>query len=348
MKQKIQNRYQKTNIRLPLTSRNNFNASSNQEKKLNQQEQTENITTELSSANQNEQLNQNNPLTSQKIIEYSETTEQNEPNKIDENEKIKIRQINAGNINKVLDESSNENSLNVTVPSLINKTNNHKNNSRNGVKFDLNFAQNNIRNKLIERPKDKNHTRAKSYFTERKNLSNYLPSQDESKKRLSHSVEVKRKTIIRGDKYNNIQITHIISVSKSNFDRYNFHIFEKLSTTELKKKPLDLTNIKLYIKNDPNARSFYNSSCRNPPLRSKEKILKTIHYQHAGGRGMTNLKASNLNSKFYQSDIIKIPLREINKKTPSVESVSKFRSECLSANRNASIGGKNNTFQWKK
>ena len=108
-------------------------------------------------------------------------------------------------------------------------------------------------------------------------ISNSLPKQDDTKKLLSHSVEIKRRTIIRGDKYNNIQITHIISVSKQNTDN-NFHIIEKLSTSELNKKPLDLTKIKLYIKKDPNAKSYYNTSCRNVPLKSAEKILKTTYY----------------------------------------------------------------------
>ena len=78
-------------------------------------------------------------------------------------------------------------------------------------------------------------------------MSNYLPEQDEAKKRLSHSVEVKRKTIVRGDKYNNIQITHIISSSKPNLSKYNFHITEQLSTSELHQKPKKIQPRKAFI-----------------------------------------------------------------------------------------------------
>ena len=77
----------------------------------------------MSSGNQNEQSNLNNQLTSPNVIEYSEISEQNEPNKTNENEKFKIRQINVKNTNKGFINSSKENISDVSVPSLINKTN---------------------------------------------------------------------------------------------------------------------------------------------------------------------------------------------------------------------------------
>ena len=80
-------------------------------------------------------------------------------------------------------------------------------------------------------------------------ISNSYQNNMIQKKLPPHSIEIKRRTIIRGDKYNNIQIAYIISVSKPNTDN-DFHIIEKLSTSELNKKPLDLTKIKLYIKKD--------------------------------------------------------------------------------------------------
>ena len=344
---------------MPQTARGTNNTL-HQQSQINQPSSTQNITQEISSENQVqpspvndehislEQSQQNQEILAEQnpIIEENES---NEPNVEKKNEDFKIRQVNVINQNRGMGYpimSSRENHSNISIPSLNKKTNNHTNMSRNGqknFKFDKNLEQrqNNIRNKVLE---DRNkHTRAKSYFTERKVISNYLPQQLDVKKRLSHSVEVKRKTIIRGDKYNNIQITHIISVSKPNLDKYNFHMFEQLSTVELNKKPLDLTKIKLYIKKDPNAKSFYNTSCRNVPLRSAEKILKTIHYQHAGGRGMTNLNSNKINSKFYQSGIVKIPLKEINKKAPIVKIINEFRSPCPQTDRNHSIGDKYNT-----
>ena len=170
-----------------------------------------------------------------------------------------------------------------------------------------------------------------------------LPQKLEVKNRLSHSVEIKRITIVRGDKYKNIQITHIIAASKPNLDKYNFHIFEKLSTVELNTKPLDLTKIKLYIKKDPNAKSFYNTSCRNVPLKSAEKILRTVHYQHARGKGMTNLKTENLNSKFYQSGITNIPVIKYTKNAPIIKIITEFRTPSLGTSRNQSYGDKYNT-----
>ena len=98
--------------------------------------------------------------------------------------------------------SARENHTNISIPSLANKTSNYKNNSRNGNK-NIKFAgqkQTNTRTKFLE-DTNKNHQRAKSYFTERKVLSNMLPQKLEVKSRISHSVEIKKKTIIRGDKY---------------------------------------------------------------------------------------------------------------------------------------------------
>ena len=350
MRRNIQSNYKNTNFAPPQTSRN-YNVSSTQQHRLNQPNLSNIQTTEASMENQTEKTGLNNQVTEEQNIQsqemqetYNPSQENNESNVINCSEDFRIRQINVTNKLKNVLPTTRTNYENISVPSLINKTNNYKNVSRNGgknIKFNVNERQgrnNNIRDRLIE----KNHARAKSYFTERKNMSNYLPKQDEAKKRLSHSVEVKRKTIVRGDKYNNIQITHIISSSKPNLSKYNFHITEQLSTSELHQKPFDLTKIKLYIKKDPTAKSFYNTSCRNVPLKSAEKILKTTFYQHAGGRGMTNLKSSNINTKFYQSGIIKLPLK-VNKREPIVKIINEFRSELPLTNRNASLGEKYNS-----
>ena len=57
---------------------------------------------------------------------------------------------------------------------------------------------------------------------------------------------------------------------------------------------------------------------------------------------MTNLKTKNLNSKYYQSEIINIIRKENKKKAPSVKIISEFRSNPLT-NRNSKIAGKYDT-----
>ena len=355
MRRNIKNNYGNINIRPPQTSRN-YNVYSTQQNRFNQPNSSNIQTSELSLQNQIEKSGLNDQVTDQQNIQSQEMQETHNPsqetnlsNVINNSEDFSLRLKNDTNRLKGMASTSRTNYDNISVPNLMNKNNNYKNISRNvgkNIKFNINEDQNrnNIRNRLIDTSKEKNHTRAKSYFTERKNMSNYLPKQEESKKRLSHSFEVKRKTIVRGDKYQNIQITHIISSSKPNLSKYNFHITEQLSTMELNQKSLDLTKIKLYIKKDPTAKSFYNSSCRNAPIKSAEKILKTTFYQHAGGRGMTNLKSSNINSKFYQSGIVKLPLK-VTKKPPSIKIIDEFRSELPMSKRNASLGEKyNNTY----
>ena len=343
MRQNIQIQYRNPIIQAPQASRH-YNISINQQHNLNQPYPSQNLTYELSHDQSN--INPEENAQNQEIVQSSNINQSsNDPNSRSRNEGIKVRQINViTNKNKGV-MTSRPNLTNVSVPSLIKINNvNNKNISRNADKK-TKFSgildqrnQSNIRSKVED---NKNHVRSKSYFTERKMISNSLPKQKKKKKLLSHSVEIKRRTIIRGDKYNNIQITHIISVSKQNTDN-DFHIIEKLSTSELNKKPLDLTKIKLYIKKDPNAKSYYNTSCRNVPLKSAEKILKTTYYQHAGGRGMTNLKTKNLNSKYYQSEIINIIRKENKKKAPSVKIISEFRSNPLT-NRNSKIAGKYDT-----
>ena len=195
------------------------------------------------------------------------------------------------------------------------------------------------------------HNRAKSYLSERKPL-NKLGVLDKSLKgkRLPKSVECKRKTIIRGDKYKNIQITHIISTTKPNLDKYDFHIIETLSRVELDKKPLDLSKIKSQIKKDDKAKSSFKSSCDGriiAPI-SRTNIQKTTIYQHAAGIGMTDLAPEKINSSFYKSGLLKLPKRIKPKGTPVIQVIEVFRSQQTSSNdRNRSIDGKfniNNVF----
>ena len=61
---------------------------------------------------------------------------------------------------------------------------------------------------------------------------------------------------------------------------------------------------------------------------------------------MTNLKSNNINSKFYQSGIVKLPLR-VNKKPPIIKIINEFRSELPMTNRNTSLGDKyNNNYSF--
>ena len=229
MRQNIQIQYRNPIIQAPQASRH-YNISINQQHNLNQPYPSQNLTYELSHDQSN--INPEENAQNQEIVQSSNINQSsNDPNSRSRNEGIKVRQINViTNKNKGV-MTSRPNLTNVSVPSLIKINNvNNKNVSRNADKK-TKFSgildqrdQSNIRSKVED---NKNHVRSKSYFTERKMISNSLPKQDDTKKLLSHSVEIKRRTIIRGDKYNNIQITHIISVSKQNTDN-DFHIIEKL------------------------------------------------------------------------------------------------------------------------
>ena len=126
----------------------------------------------------------------------------------------------------------------------LSKKDNNKYNREN--KFE---NRENIRG-LNKEQSNKNHNnRPRSYLTERRDNNNLsLPKDKDKKGYTASSAEIKRKTIIRGGNYNNIQITHIYVTKKPNINNYNFHIFEQLSRTEVEKTPLDLTKIRSRIK----------------------------------------------------------------------------------------------------
>ena len=366
MRQNIQIKYRNSNINPNQTSRHNYTYS-NPNLSQNQTYQTTNNYTRLPLRNQiqttrnginpshtiSTQVSIASPNTSQQGVQIHVTrniTQINNPQKESNlNEMNRNRQTNIlVNKNNEMLNSQNTNSSNNSFQNLMNKKSNYKNISRNivkNLKFKIDIKPNesranDIRNKRIEDSNRGEHLRAKSYNTEREGMKNYLPKQADDQKRISHSVEVKRRTINRGDKYNNIQITHIISTSKPALEKTEFHIFEKLSTVELEQKPLDLSKIKLYIKKDPSAKSNYFSSCSKVPLKSAEKTTKTIHYQHAGGMGMTNLKSNNINTKYYQSNIVTLPLKETKMQTPIVKFINEFRCENPKSFRNNSFGEK--------
>ena len=382
MRQNIQFQYRNVNNNPIQTSRSNY-TSSNQHTYQNHTYQPTNINSRLPLRNQiqtyrNGNISRQNISTQESITSPNISQERNqihvtrsipqinnsgEENNLNENNN-NIRSMNQMGRNPQTNIIVNKNS-GLGINQKANSTNNsfqnlgskkNTNISRNvvkNVKYNIDISNvnkpKNVRSKKIDESDKGNHTRAKSYFTEREHMSNYLPKQVEAQKRISHSVEVKRKTINRGDKYNNIQITHIISASKPILEKTDFHIFEKLSTVELNRKPLDLSKIKLYIKKDPSVKTNYYSSCTNVPLKSAEKVTKVTHYQHASGRGMTNLKSNNLNKKYYQSNIVTLPSKETKKSTPKVKYINEFRFEKPNTNRNNSMSEKLNTnFNFNK
>ena len=213
----------------------------------------------------------------------------------------------------------------------------------------------NIRGLNKEQSNKSHNNRPRSYLTERRDANNLsLPKNKDKKAFTASSAEIKRKTIIRGGNYNNIQITHIYVTKKPNVKNYNFHIFENLSRVELEKTPLDLTKIRSRIKRNDKAKSTYKSSCDGRKIApvSKDKIQKTTVYQHAGGMGMTNLEPNKIKSNLYTSGIKKIPKLVKQKGKPIVQVIEVFRSQQnninLKRNNNYSIKDKNNISSYNK
>ena len=272
-------------------------------------------------------------------------------NKLNEiNENLEIKSLMKNKINKKGGLKSlinyKENYPNLTNISRRYDESFFKNKSRNENNYLNNEKENeikvreNFRFENKESPnKDYNH-RAISNISERKQIKNLsLPKYLENEKIQSSSAEVRRKTITRGGHYNNIQVTHIYVSTKSNIDKYNFHIMENLSTEELDKAPLDLKQIRSKIKQNKNAKSVYKSSCegRVTSSSSKDKMQKTTIFQHAGGMGMTNLEANMINSNLYTSGLRQIPQKIKEKNPPVIQVIDLFRSHQNNSNINRSI-----------
>ena len=210
--------------------------------------------------------------------------------------------------------------------------NNNQSNSRNAVKFRENpkekrieVRQNRMMRKTNGRRNDKNN-RAKSQMKERRNIDLSPPKSFEKKEVKASSADVKRKEIVRGGKYKNIKITHIYYSNKQNLEKYNFHIFEELSTPDLEK----LMNLsKNTQKRSINVKSEFTSSCEGRIFspKTRGKIQKTTVFQHAGGMGMTNLEPDKITSSFYTSGIKEIPQVKKEKAQPIIQFVKVFRSQ---------------------
>ena len=210
--------------------------------------------------------------------------------------------------------------------------NNNESNSRNAVKFRENpkekkieVRQNRMMRKTNGRRNDKNN-RAKSQMRERRNIDLSPPKSFEKKGVKASSADVKRKEIVRGGKYKNIKITHIYYSNKQNLEKYNFHIFEELSTPDLEK----LLNLnKNRQKHSINGKSEFKSSCEGRIFspKTRGKIQKTTVFQHAGGMGMTNLEPDKINSSFYTSGLRDIPQVKKEKAQPTIQVVKVFRSQ---------------------
>ena len=246
------------------------------------------------------------------------------------------------------------------LSSLISSTESNKENlskkENNKFNRDNKFEnRENIRGLNKEQTTKNHNNRPRSYLTERRDANNLsLPKNKDKKTYTASSAEIKRKTIIRGGNYNNIQVTHIYVTKKPNINTYNFHIIENLSRSELDKKPLDLNKIRSKIKRNDKAKSTYKSSCDGRKIVpvSKDKIQKITVYQHARGMGMTNLEPNKITSNLYTSGIKKIPKLVKQKGKPIVQIIEVFRSQQnninLRRNNNNSINNKNNINTFNK
>lgn len=115
--------------------------------------------------------------------------------------------------------------------------------------------------------------------------------------RSPNQNEIKRKTINRGNQFQNVQITHIINSTKPS----DFHITENLKTEPMEMAKIDKTKLK------NTGKSSWTSSCQDnfkPIVRNLKG--KTTVFQHAQGIGMTNDMKENINPQFYCSEIKKL------------------------------------------
>ena len=261
-----------------------------------------------------------------------------------------INQIKQIEVNKQKEKNGLSSHISLTE-SNSNAINVNRKRTNNNLREEKKDSKNIRERKMQVSNSNPNHNRAKSYMTERNPKNRLALPKPLKGKNMAHSAEIKRKTIIRGGKYKNIRITHIISTSKENLDKYTFNIIENLSRVELDRKPLDLSTIKLHIKRDDSAKSDYRSSIdgRNIAPISREKIFKTTIYQHAGGIGMTNLEPEMINSSIYKSGITQIPKKVTIKKQPIIQIIENFRSQLnnpIYSRNNNNIGSKNNTMEY--
>ena len=165
----------------------------------------------------------------------------------------------------------------------------------------------------------------KSEKTTNKNVIS-LPKEKLKPRPKSPDPSEKIKTINRGDPFDNIQITHIISTKRP----AEFHIFDNLSNEELSKPPLNLeeNRKKLQKSKMNNATISITSSIDNLDIKPIEKNLqgKITIFQHCGGVGMTDLEKELITSNFYTSGIKEIPIRHRKKNQPKIEYVESWRT----------------------
>lgn len=94
-------------------------------------------------------------------------------------------------------------------------------------------------------------------------------------------AKMTRKAIRRGGDFDNILITHIIY---STNPLATFHIFEDLDTQNLYTKPIDLNKLRSNknLRGPKSGRSQFSSSVEHWVPKPKEKILRSMVFQHSG------------------------------------------------------------------
>ena len=148
--------------------------------------------------------------------------------------------------------------------------------------------------------------------------------------KAGNSVNIRRKTINRGEPVENIQITHIIYSVRP----LEFHITDPLNTDNLNKPVIQITeeernNLqktgKVEARFSPNC-----DSMKEPePVNLKGKLT---HYQHAQGIGMTDDKNPYINPKFYFSEIKTLDPLPLDKGEVNTQ-VLTFRSDGKNLNQ---------------
>ena len=148
--------------------------------------------------------------------------------------------------------------------------------------------------------------------------------------KAGNSVNIRRKTINRGEPVENIQITHIIYSVRP----LEFHITDPLNTDNLNKPVIQITeeernNLqktgKVEARFSPNC-----DSMKEPePVNLKGKLT---HYQHAQGIGMTDDKNPYINPKFYFSEIKTLDPLPLDKGEISTQILT-FRSDGKNLNQ---------------
>ena len=220
---------------------------------------------------------------------------------------------------------------NKTKTILINEENNNYNNIQDNNSKNINLNKNAQRttNYNTKYSNNKNSNKI-NYQNNNNNKNKYVPkinnnisySYDINKKKQKEEKgkpEIRKKTIERGGKYNNIQITHII-YSKKNID---FHIIDPLQiSNDNSRYKIKSGNKKNLNRNNStgNFKISVKSSCDNITISPKKpnKGQTTIYY-HCSQKNLKNINnksVNNIRKEIYQTrnatNILSIPRPKYN------------------------------------